>query len=194
VGGETNVTTTRRVLAGAALVLGAIAPFAGSPYPSPSMRADVRSLAAEVMREEDHVTAIELAAWIRDRQAGLRVVDLRSPEEFDEYHVPGAEQMSLDSLVRARFQPGETIVLYSQGGAHSAQGWVFLRAAGHEHVYFLRGGLDEWIEDVMSPALPLELTPESERRSALSRYFGGVPRRGGGETKTSVEEIRRRGC
>ena len=188
------MTSTRRMLAGAALVLGAVAPFAGSPYPPPSMHADVRSLAREVMREEDHVTAIELAAWIRDRQPGLRVVDLRTAEEFDEYHMPGAAQMSLEALVTARFQPGETIVLVSQGGAHSAQGWVLLRAAGHDHVYFLRGGLDEWLEEVMSPVLPLEPTPDSAHVSELSRYFGGVPRRGAEKTKTSVREIRRRGC
>jgi 3-mercaptopyruvate sulfurtransferase SseA len=43
-------------------------------------------------------------------------------------------------------------VLVSDGGAHAAQGWVFLRALGIAHVYFLRGGLGEWLDDVMNPA------------------------------------------
>jgi 3-mercaptopyruvate sulfurtransferase SseA len=50
------------------------------------------------------------------------------------------------------FAKDDTIVLISDGGAHAAQAWVFLRALGHEHVVFLRGGLGEWLDDVMNPA------------------------------------------
>jgi 3-mercaptopyruvate sulfurtransferase SseA len=51
---------------------------------------------------------------------------------------------------------------------------VLLRANGHRDVYFLRGGLLDWMEDVMSPTLPADTS--RARVSALSRYFGGVPR------------------
>ena len=57
------------------------------------------------------------------------------------YHVPTAERVPLDSLAHVRFAADETIVLYSEGGAHAAQAWVFLRALGYDNVYFLRGGL-----------------------------------------------------
>ena len=48
---------------------------------------------------------------------------------------------------------GETIVLYSEMGVHGGQAWVFLRALGHRHVVFLRNGLHEWLDDVMSPTI-----------------------------------------
>jgi hypothetical protein len=95
-------------------------------------------------------------------------------------------------------------VLYSEGGAHAAQGWVLLRANGHRQVYFLRGGLLDWMDDVMSPALPADTS--RARVAALSRYFGGVPRPGAVPLPTSspatptataasaVSRIRRRGC
>jgi rhodanese-related sulfurtransferase len=176
---------------------------------------DVRSLARNVELEEDHVTALELAEWIRDRRPGLRVVDVRSPAEFNAYHVPTAERIDLSQLIETPFRTDETIVLYSEGGAHAARGWVFLRALGYPKVYFLRGGLYEWLDDVINPTI--SANPSDSARAAwvkvvsVSRYFGGVPRTAaesrqdpvipqqaevGSESKASTEvlRLRRRGC
>ncbi|HEX8152686.1 MAG TPA: rhodanese-like domain-containing protein, partial [Thermoanaerobaculia bacterium] len=136
---------------------------------------------------EDHVDAIELARWIRQRKPGLRVIDLRDPDAFAEYHVPTARNVSLPLLVKTPFDRGETLVLISDGGAHAAQGWVFLRARGHQRVYFLRGGLEEWMSEVMNPA------GARGEQAELSRYFGGVPRIDG-EAAMTAGELRRRGC
>jgi rhodanese-related sulfurtransferase len=185
----------RRALLIAAIVAGAIAPFAGSPYRTTS-RVDVQRLAAAVEREEDHVTAVELARWIHDRKPRLRVVDLRGPAEFEAYHLPGAENVSLHALVSAPFPKDETVVLISDGGAHAAQGWVFLQALGYSDVYFLRGGVQEWLDEVMSPS---SATPDL---AELSRYFGGSPASHEGQTpsprpasaKDRIAAMRRRGC
>lgn len=170
-----------RLLAGAALVLGALAPFAGSPFLVHHATVDVAALAHSVEREEDHVTALELAQWIKDRRVGLRIIDVRSAAEYEAYHVPGAERIPLDSIATAPFRAGETVVLYSEGGTHAAQAWVFLRALGYREVFFLRGGLYEWLERVMNPTIaagaPAAEQAEFARAAALSRYFGGVPRR-----------------
>ena len=174
--------TATQVLGNAAFVLGIAAAFAGSPYAEQHGRIDVEQLAAMVRHEDDHVTATELAGWIKDRRAGLRVVDVRSLEEYDNFHIPTAERIPIDSLVSARFSPSETIVLYSEGGPHAAQAWVFLRALGYEKVYFLRGGAFEWIEQIVSPTLRIGASAKDsvafETTAALSRYFGGTPQRG----------------
>lgn len=185
-----NPTSLHRVLAGTAAVAGLLAALAGSPFSAPPPGSiDIRRIAKEVIQEKDHVTALELARWIKDRKAGLRVVDLRSPAEFDDYHVPSAMQLSLEELVAKRFTSNETVVLISEGGAHAAQGWVLLRASGVEYVYFLRGGLGEWVDEVMSPA---GASPEV---AALSRYFGGVPRKGmTAAPSAGIEALKRRGC
>lgn len=168
-----------RGLAAAALALGLLAPLAGSPYKANHAAIDVPALARTVAREEDHVTALELAQWIKDRRPGLRVLDVRSPEEFERYHLPTAERLALDSLSAIPFHADDTLVLYSEGGAHAAQAWVFLRALGYRNVYFLRGGLYEWLEQVMNPTLADTTAAAREafsRAATLSRYFGGVPR------------------
>jgi rhodanese-related sulfurtransferase len=185
--------TAPRALAVAAIVLGAAAPFAGSPYSPVRGRIDVADLAATVEREDDHVTAMELAAWIRDRRPGLRVIDVRSPDEFSAYQIPSAENVPLGSFDRLRLQRGDIVVLYSAGGAHAAQAWVFVRSLGHREVFFLSGGLNEWINEVMTP----------ERSTELTRYFGGVAQPGSSNrnaartdesTADAVKRLRRRGC
>lgn len=207
----------RRALAGAAGLAGALAALVGSPYRArPEARAhgaasldsqgrgearsiDVAALAREVSDEADHVSAVELAAWLRERRPGLRVLDVRSASEFAAYHLPTAEHLPLDQLSATRFAPDETIVLYSEAGVHGAQAWVFLRALGHRRVYFLRRGLHEWLDDVMSPTLAADASPEArarfERVEELSRWFGGLPRRLTAESYEAASAAPRgRGC
>jgi len=179
-----------RALAVVALALGAAAPFAGSPYRSARGSVDVAALAGVIAREEDHVTALELATWIHDRKSGLRIIDVREPAEFAAYQIPTAENVPLAQLSRLPVKPEDTVVLYSGGGAHAAQAWVFIRAMGHRQVFFLRGGLNEWIDDVMNPAASTPIT----------RYFGGVARPEGAASPSAsttadrVTQLRRRGC
>jgi rhodanese-related sulfurtransferase len=204
-----------RLLAGGAVALGLLAPLVGSPYAAEHGAIDVKALARAVAHEQDHVTAIELAQWIKDRRPGLRVVDVRAKADFEAYHIPTAENVSLESLASAGFRPDETVVLYSEGGAHAAQGWVFLRALGLEKVFVLREGLFEWLDRVMNPTIPGDASDEARsefgRTAALSRYFGGVPQIGAAHTAAdaipparaatdsagsagAVRRVRRRGC
>lgn len=180
---------------GVALVLGLAAVFAGTPDRARNARLDVESLARAVEHEDDHVTAIELAEWIRDRRPGLRVVDIRSSGEFDALHIPTAERIPLSDLSRTPFRRDETIVLYSEGGAHAGQGWVFLRALGYARVYFLRGGLREWIDDVMSPVIAPTAGDSAKKAFAhvsdLSRYFGGSPHVGRTDTSALGSRVPR---
>lgn len=201
-----------RGLAAVGVILGVFAAIAGNPDNAASRRVDVRKLAATVAAEDDHVTAVELAEWIKERRSDLRVIDVRDSSEFDAYHIPTAERVDLTHLVDAHFGSNETIVLYSDGGAHAAQGWVFLRALGHQRVYFLRGGLAEWLDGVMNPAASAGTTDsaraEFTKVASLSRYFGGVPRSTGvvnprrsaespgpqSSVADQVRRMRRRGC
>jgi rhodanese-related sulfurtransferase len=210
------VMTLRGALAGVAAIGGLLAVFAGSPYLGRHAEIDVRALASAVAHEDDHVTAVELAGWIRGKKQGLRVVDLQPDADFATYHIPTAQHVALESLPSTPFDATDTLVLYSGGGAHAAQAWVFLRALGYRRVYFLRGGVREWLDEVMSPTLEPDAGPAAraafQRVASLSRYFGGVPRIGGvaaarslvpdsgdasqphSSPKPTPAEIRRRGC
>lgn len=197
--------TTNQSLGATALLLGVFAALAQTPRPAAIGTINVTELAGMVAREQDHVDAIDLARWIKDRKPGLRVIDVRPTAEFDDYHLPTAQNVPLEQLGTAGFTNTDTIVMYSRGGAHAAQAWVMLRALGLRQVYFLSGGLDEWIDDVLNPTLPEDATAEEKAAFAITaeigQYFGGIarvaPRDSIGKTaKTSdaVTQLKRRGC
>lgn len=209
----THSTSLVQWLGVAATVLGVTAAIAGSPYGPRNASIDVDALSRAVANEDDHVTAVELARWIKERHANLRVVDLRPASDYNLYHIPTAERVSIDSLGASPFRSSDTIVLYSEGGAHAAQAWVFLRALGYERVYFLRGGLLDWLDDVMNPTLSDNASKSDsiafDAVAPLSRYFGGVPRTGipadsttrgvpssnqSSTATVAVRKMRRRGC
>jgi rhodanese-related sulfurtransferase len=181
-------------LAVVALGLGAVALFA-RPSRGNVVTVDLDDLAAIIEREGDHVTGGELAAWIVEGRADYRLIDLRSPAEYATYRIPGAENVPLSSLPGALLTPTEKIVLYSEGGIHGAQAWMLMRGKGYANSYTLKGGLDQWKEDVLFPALPANASPleraRFERAAAMARFFGGSPRTGEAGTAAALPDMPR---
>ena len=171
-------------LAMGALALGALALFA-RPSHGNVVTLDVRELAAIIDTEGDHVTASELAGWIVAGRSDYRLIDLRGEKEYGEYHVPTAENVTLTALPDSSLLANEKVVLYSEGGIHASQAWMLLRAKGFKNAYTLKGGLDQWKEDVLFPAMAENATSQErarfERAVALAKFFGGSPRTGGGQ-------------
>jgi rhodanese-related sulfurtransferase len=171
--------TLNQKLAAVALALGALALFS-EPHRGPFVKLDARELALVVEQEVDHVKPAELAAWIVEGRSDYRLIDLRTAEEFAAYHIPTAENAALTALADYPLLRNEKIVLYSEGGIHSAQAWLLLRAQGYEGVYTVLGGLDGWKDEVLFPALPAEAGPRERaqfgRTAALAQFFGGQPR------------------
>ncbi len=171
-------------LAVAALGLGFLSLFA-TPYQDTVVAVDVKDLATLVEQEKDHVLASDLAAWIVEGRTDYRLIDLRGEREFAEYHIPTADNLVLSSLSEAGLSPTEKIVLYSDGGVHAYQAWMLMRAKGYRNIYTLKGGLEQWKDEVLFPSLAENAAaPERarfERMAALSRFFGGTPRAGGAQ-------------
>lgn len=165
-------------LALAAFGLGALAVF-GDPYGGGNVTIRTQELAALVHEEVDHVTVQDLAAWIVQGRADYRLIDLRDPKDYDAYHIPPAENLPITALP-GDLERNEKIVLYSEGGIHSAQAWFLLKARGYDASYILLGGLEEWNDRILYPTLPAGATPDQlaafEKDRQVSAYFGGTPR------------------
>lgn len=173
--------TLNRKLALLAVALGTLALLA-QPHRGPFVKLDARELASVVESEVDHVTAPELAAWIIEGRADYRLIDLRTGSEYAAYHIPTAENVPLTGLADYPLLRNEKIVLYSEGGIHSAQAWMLLRAQGYEAVYMVLGGLDAWKDEVLFPALPANADAQAraqfERAAQVAKFFGGEARAG----------------
>jgi len=174
--------TVGQKLAALALALGALA-LLSQPHRGPFVKLDARALASVVEGQVDHVTAPELAAWIVEGRADYRLLDLRTADEYAKYHIPTAENVPLAGLPDYPLLRNEKVVLYSEGGIHSAQAWMLLRAQGYTAVYMVLGGLDAWQDEVLFPTLPADAGPQErarfERSAQVARFFGGQARTGG---------------
>jgi rhodanese-related sulfurtransferase len=173
--------SVNRILAAVALALGALAVL-GDPYQGSVVTVNTKELAAIVEAKVDHVDAVELADWILRGETEYRLIDIREEAAYSEYHIPTAEHVPIGMLPDYPLLRNERIVLYSDGGIHSAQAWFLLKAQGYHGVYMLFGGLDAWKDEVLFPALPADPTPEElarfERARFVSEQFGGTPRTG----------------
>jgi len=161
------------------LVLAFLAIFMGDPYGKSRTAIETRELALIVQKEVDHISVEDLADWIIQGRADYRLIDLRSEEEYNTYHIPTAENVPLAELPNADLLRNEKIILYSEGGIHSAQGWFLLKAMRYRAVYMLLGGLDEWKHKILYPVIPTNLPPDEKdkyaRMAEISRWFGGAP-------------------
>ena len=182
---STRLHATHRALAGSAAALAVLAAIAGAPAATrvgpPNIGGGERA-DTFVTRTVD---ALQVAAWIREGERDLRVLDLRRREAYDVEHVPSAEAADFARLDTLALRGDAPVVLYSDDDVRDAQAKANLAARGHRRAYVLDGGMDAWTHEVMEPVLQGDSTSYV---TALSRYFGGTPHAAGTPDSTRVPQ------
>jgi rhodanese-related sulfurtransferase len=91
----------------------------------------------------DEITVAEATA---KRNAGAFILDVRTPEEWNEVHIPGATSIPLDQLeTRLNEVPKDKeVVVVCRSGNRSKPGRDILKNAGFPQVTSMSGGLKEW--------------------------------------------------
>ncbi len=124
------------------------------PSPSPSSRVAGERLASRIAAEEGipMISVSELLNLPRTQERQLiYLVDVRSPTEYAERHIPGslgipggqAVQRS-DDFIAVR---NAKIVFVSDGQARAMMAAYWFRQMGFENVAVLQGGVQGWIRD-----------------------------------------------
>ena len=89
--------------------------------------------------------------------AGLRLIDVRDPDEFAFCRLPGAELIPLQVLPAeaSAHLPDKSvpIVLYCHHGMRSARAANHLRQLGYTHAQSMAGGIEKWSTEI-DPATP----------------------------------------
>jgi rhodanese-related sulfurtransferase len=180
-GFKLSLNQTLALIAG---ILGFLAIFVGSPYKGNTATLNVKELGLIVEKETDHV-----GDWIIKGKGDFRLIDVRSTKEFEEYHIPTAENIPVGSLFDSGLQRNEKLILYSEGGIHAAQAWFLLKAQKYNNTYILRDGLAEWKERILFPSIGENASPEEkaafEKLKAVSAFFGGTPQAGATDVKAT---------
>jgi len=140
-----------------------------------------------------------LADWLINKDPGIQLIDVRSPAEFEKFHldqainVPRADILSPD--YREIWDQGVKFnVIYSNGSTTAHDAWMILRQLGYQNIGVLMGGLNYWTEVVMNPKSPAAILPDDEiakyefRKGASQALGGGSATTATAPTESDVQK------
>ncbi len=125
----------------------------------------------------------ELADWLVNDDPSIQLIDVRTPQEFEVFHLDNAINIPVADILSEEWvdyldQGIRMNILYSNGTTAAHKAWMILRQLGYENNYVLQGGLNYWTETILNPTAPRVTSPDDEFarydfRQAASQKFGG---------------------
>lgn len=146
-------------------------------------RLTATQLLDEVKEGAQFITTDQVARMVIEKDPSLRLIDLRTKDEYDKYHLPGALNIPISEILSAEnediiHQGTYMNVFYSNGTTMANEAWMLTRQLGYVNNYVMQGGLNYWAETILSPEKPAETSPDDEFarydfRKAASGALGG---------------------
>lgn len=142
-------------------------------------------LLGEVNTRTQYITSEIVADMIIKKDPSLRLIDVRSQEEFEKFSLPGAINIPATDLLSDEYtdildQDIKMNIFYSNGTVTANEAWMVTRQLGYTNSYVLEGGLNYWFEAILNPQKPASTSPDEEfakydfRKSAGQALGGGL--------------------
>lgn len=161
---------------------------------------------SELLDETRFVSTDEVAKKIINKEPGVRLIDVRSEDEFKKFSLPGAINIPLEKILQKEKDSTYTYagilnndkstlnIFYSNGSIYSNQAWLILRRMNYKNNYVMKGGLNKWFETIINPSEPKQTDSDSEHRlydsrKAYSMYFGGGTSVSSGSDNTAKSAV-----
>ncbi len=95
------------------------------------------------------ISATDLAALLQSDKT-VKVVDVRSREEFEAVHIPGSVLLSQDVMreVMGAGSNTQPVVVVDHQGKNGLDAAAYFMGHGLSNVRCLRGGIDAWAQEV----------------------------------------------
>lgn len=114
-----------------------------------------QNLLAEAVDRQSYFTVDQVARFIVTEDSSVQIIDLRSPEEFRSFNIPGSINLPYKEFLAS---DPETIlnngklrnIFYSNGDFDSNFAMVYAKGMNCRNVYVMKGGLNEWFNTVMN--------------------------------------------
>ena len=95
-----------------------------------------------------NVVDVETVAGLIDQQAPIKIIDVRTPAEWESAHIPGSYNVPLDMVPEHRAELRDTLrspaILVCRSGTRARQAEQVLREADLPQVHVLDGGIAAW--------------------------------------------------
>jgi adenylyltransferase/sulfurtransferase len=98
----------------------------------------------------DEVTVQEMKRALDDPNLGIKVIDVREPDEFQIARVNGVPLYPL-SVLPQRFtelDPNQHLYIHCKSGARSMKALHFLRGQGFKYLKSVKGGINAWSDEI----------------------------------------------
>jgi 3-mercaptopyruvate sulfurtransferase SseA len=129
-----------------------------------------RKLLSEVLGDKTFYSVDQVAKFVVSEDSTVQIIDLRSPEEFRAFNIPGSINMPFSKLTDT--DPGSFLsdgiiknIFYSNDDFDSNYALVIAKGMNYKNVYVMKGGLNEWFNTVMNSSFSGERI--SARENAL---------------------------
>jgi rhodanese-related sulfurtransferase len=135
----------------------------------------------------------EVAQMIINQDPSLLLIDVRSEAEYEKFHLPGAINIPLTSLLEEQWkdylhQDLRYNVFYSNSTVNANQAWMLTRQLGYKNNYVLEGGLNYWVETIMNPTPPASTSPNEELAKYDFRKGAGQALGGGAAVESNASQ------
>lgn len=144
------------------LIIAAVPQNKTKPY-----KLTAEELLGEVNTRTQYVTPDAVADMIIKKDPSLRLIDVRSQDEFEKFSLPGAINIPVTDLLSENYtdilnQDVKMNIFYSNGTLTANEAWMITRQLGYNNNFVLEGGLNYWYDTILNPQKPASTSPDEE--------------------------------
>jgi adenylyltransferase/sulfurtransferase len=98
----------------------------------------------------DEVTVQEMKKALDDPKLGIKVIDVREPDEYQIAHIDGVPLFPLSTLPQkfTGLDPNQAHYIHCKSGIRSLKALKFLREQGFKHIKSVKGGISAWSDEI----------------------------------------------
>ena len=144
------------------------------------IEANKKELKKLIENPEHFISIDDLADRIINDDPSLFLIDIRSAEEFDKYHIPGAINVELKETLNYLTDEAENlssfdVVLIGNDSFYAE--FIYVLSDTDSEILVLNGGMQSWYNTIINPQKPnnnsdvIALNEYASRKGA-SMYFG----------------------
>jgi adenylyltransferase/sulfurtransferase len=98
----------------------------------------------------DEVTVQEMKRALSNPKLGIKVIDVREPDEYQIAHINGVPLVPLSTLPQrfTELDPNQQYYIHCKSGIRSMKALLFLREQGFKYLKNVKGGIDAWADEI----------------------------------------------
>ena len=105
---------------------------------------------ASAASDPDEVTVQEMKKALDDPKLGIRVIDVREPDEYQIAHIDGVPLVPLSTLPQkfTSLDANQAYYIHCKSGIRSLKALKFLREQGFKYLKSVKGGISAWSDEI----------------------------------------------